>query len=60
MKRKNPVPLWLKSFGHFSQNQEVSAFQSFGTIFFGKKRTKIKAQPTAVPRKKSKICSQQS
>ena len=48
---------FIKRFESFSQKQKVSAFQSFGTTFFRRKRTKIKVQPTAVSRKKSKISS---
>ena len=46
---------FIKRFESFSQNQKVSAFQSFGTTFFGTKRAKIKVKPTAVSRRKSKI-----
>ena len=46
---------FIKRFESISQNQKVSAFQSFGTTFFGTKRTKIKVKPTAVSRRKSKI-----
>ena len=50
---------FIKRFESFSQNQKVSAFQSFGATFFGRKRTKIKVQLTAVSRRKSKIGSRQ-
>ena len=50
---------FIKRFESFSQNQKVSAFQSFGATFFGRKRTKIKVQPNAVSKKKSKIGSWQ-
>ena len=50
---------FIKRFESFSQNQKVSAFRSFGTTFFGRKRTKIKVQPTVVSRRKSKIGSRQ-
>ena len=50
---------FMKRFESFSQNQKVSAFQSFGATFFGRKRTKIKVQPNAVSKKKSKIGSRQ-
>ena len=49
----------IKRFESFSQNQNVSAFQSFATTSFGRKRTKIKVTPTAVSRRKSKIGSRQ-
>ena len=51
---------FIKRFESFSQNQKVFAIQSFGTTFFGRKRTKIKVQPTAVSRRKSEIGSEQS
>ena len=50
---------FMKIFESFNQNQEVSAFQSFDTTFFGRKRTKVKVQPTTVSRRKSKIGSRQ-
>ena len=50
---------FIKRFESFSQNQKVFAIQSFGTTFFGRKSTKIKVQPTAVSRRKSKMGSQQ-
>ena len=50
---------FIKRFESFSQNQKVSALQRSGTTFFSRKRMKIKVQPTAVPRRKSKIGSRQ-
>ena len=50
---------YIKIFESFSQNQMVSAFQTFGTTFFGRKCTKIKAQPAAVSRRKFKLGSRQ-
>ena len=50
---------FIKRFESFSQNQKVSALQRSGTTFFSTKRMKIKVQPTAVPRRKSKIGSRQ-
>ena len=45
---------FTKRFESFSQNQKVSAFQKICTTFFSRKRTKIKIQPNAVSRRKSK------
>ena len=50
---------FMKRFESFSQNQKVCALQSFGTTFFGRKRTKVKVQPTVVSRRKSKTSSRQ-
>ena len=51
---------FTKRFETLSQNQKDSAFQSFGTTCFGRKNTKIKVQPTAVSRRKSKIGSREN
>ena len=45
---------FMKRFESFSQNQKVSAFEKFCTTFSSRKRTKIKIQPNAVSRRKSK------
>ena len=50
---------FIKRFESFSQNQKVSAFQSFDATFSFGKRSKIKVQPTAVSKRKSKIGSWQ-
>lgn len=50
---------FMKRYETFGNNQRVSSLQSFGTSFFGRKRSKIKVQPTAVSRRKSKIGSRQ-
>ena len=50
---------FIKRFESFGENQDVFAFQSFGTTSFGRKRTKIKEQPTAVSRRKARIGSRQ-
>ena len=50
---------FVSRYEKFSSNQRTSAFQSFGTVFVGKARGKIKVQPTAVSRRKSKIGSRQ-
>ena len=46
---------FMKRFQSFSQNQKVSAFESFDTSFLDRKLTNFKVQPTAVSRKKTKI-----
>ena len=45
---------FMKRFESFSQNQKVSAFQSFDTSFLDRKLTNFKVKPTAVSRKKLK------
>ena len=50
---------FISRYEKFSHNQRKSALQSFGTVFVGKTRGKIKVQPTAVSRRKSKNGSRQ-
>ena len=51
------VLAFAKRFGKLSENQLQCALHSFGSIFIGKARGRIKVQPTAVSRRKSKIGS---
>ena len=48
---------FAKRFDKLSENQLLSALHSVGSIFVGKARSRIKVQPTAVSRRKSKIGS---
>ena len=49
----------MKRYESFTENQKITAFQNFGSIFVGKSRNRIKVQPTAVSRRKSKNGSRQ-
>ena len=51
------VLAFAKRFGKLSENQLQCALHSFGSIFVGKAKGRIKIQPTAVSRRKSKIGS---
>ena len=42
------VLAFAKRFDKLSENQLLSALHSFGSIFVGKARSRIKVQPTAV------------
>ena len=50
---------FTKRCGKFNESQQISAFNSFGSIFVGKTKVKIKVQPAAVSRRKSKVGSRQ-
>ena len=50
---------FTKRFESLHESQRISALQSFGSTFFGRKRSKINVQPTSVSRRKSKIGSRQ-
>lgn len=50
---------FLGRYEKFSTNQRNSALQSFGTVFVGKSKGRIKVQPTAVSRRVSQIGSRQ-
>ena len=50
----------MKRYESFTENQKITAFQNFGSIFVRKSRNRItKVQPTAVSRQKSKNGSRQ-
>ena len=44
---------FMNRYTYFTRNQKISSFHSFGSTFFGRRRSKIKVQPTAVSRRKS-------
>ena len=50
---------FLVRYDKFSPNQRNSALQSFGTVFVGKSKGRIKVQPTSVSRRVSDIGSRQ-
>lgn len=50
---------FMSRYEKFSLNQRKSAFQSFGSIFVGKAKGKMKVQPGSASRRKSKIRSRQ-
>ena len=53
------ISKFTKRSGKFNESQQISAFNSFGSIFVGKAKGKIKVQPAAVSRRKSKVGSRQ-
>ena len=55
----NSILKFTKRCGKFNESQQISAFNSFGSIFFGIAKGKIKVQPAAVSRRKSKVGSRQ-
>ena len=50
---------FIKLYERFTENQKITAFLNFDSIFVGKSRNRIKVQPTAVSRRKSKNGSRQ-
>ena len=50
---------FIKLYERFTENQKITAFLNFDSIFVGKLRNRIKVQPTAVSRRKSKNGSRQ-
>ena len=52
----------MKRYESFTENQKITAFQNFSSIFVGKPRNRIKVQPTSVSRQKLKngSCQKQS
>lgn len=52
----------MKRYESFTENQKITAFQNFSSIFVEKSRNRIKVQPTAVSRQNSKngSCQKQS
>ena len=53
------IKKFIRRCNNFSDSQQISAFHSFGSVFVGKTKGKIKVQPAAVSRRKSKIGSRQ-
>ena len=54
------VNVFVKRYGRMNQNQLISSLHSFGGAFVNRSKSKIRVQPTALSRRKSKTGSKPS